>query len=136
MVKKPTLASAMTPFPYAVPKSATIEEADTLMRKHAIHHLPVTEEREIIGLLSAFDIASRAHKPGLVGDFFTPEPFVVDIDTPLESVLFEMADHRLEAAVVTRHGRLAGIFTQVDACRTFAAHLNAAYPPSPEDLVA
>lgn len=136
MIKKPTLASAMTPFPLAVEVTAPVSDADQLMRKHDIHHLPVTDGRNIVGTLSAFDIASRAQRDTAVADCYVPEPYLVEIDVPLEAVLTEMAVHRLEAAIVMRHGRLAGIFTQHDVCRTFAAHLHAAYPPPPDDQVA
>ncbi len=126
----------MTPFPLAVAVAAPVSDADLLMRKHGIHHLPVTDGRDIVGVISAFDIAARAHRPVAVSECYVPEPYLVDIEVPLEEVLSEMATDRLEVAIVMRQGRLAGIFTQHDVCRTFAAHLIASYPPPPDDQVA
>jgi hypothetical protein len=40
-----------------------------------------------------------------------------------------MADRHIGAALVTRKGQLAGIFTLVDACRTFGEWLE---PGAPE----
>jgi CBS domain-containing protein len=34
-----------------------------------------------------------------------------------------MAEHRIGCAVVTRRGKLAGVFTSNDACRGFADYL-------------
>ncbi|MGD9601699.1 MAG: CBS domain-containing protein [Gammaproteobacteria bacterium] len=136
MIRKPTLASAMTPFPLAIDLNAQVQEADQMMRKHGIHHLPVTDGRTIIGTLSAYDIAARAHHDMPVADCYVPEPYLVEIDVPLETVLAEMAAHHLEATIVMRQGRLAGIFTQHDVCRTFAAFLHVVFPPPPDDEAA
>jgi CBS domain-containing protein len=37
----------MTPFSLAVAVAAPVSDADLLMRKHGIHHLPVTDGRDI-----------------------------------------------------------------------------------------
>ena len=41
----------------------------------------------------------------------------------LDSVLHRMAEHHLRSVVVTRKGKLVGIFTDVDACSSFAEFL-------------
>lgn len=136
MVKKPTLAAAMTPFPYAVTPEAPITEAASLMESHGIHHLPVTDGQRIIGVISARDIADRDTRPWLVRDVHVPEPYVADLATPLEEVLTAMAERHIGCAIVTRHDKLAGIFTHADACRAFAALLGELYPSPPDDIVA
>jgi acetoin utilization protein AcuB len=45
------------------------------------------------------------------------------MNTRLDEVLAHMAEHQLGSAIVTRHGKLAGIFTVTDACRHFAEYL-------------
>jgi CBS domain-containing protein len=47
----------------------------------------------------------------------------VDLEERLDYVLAHMAAHHVGAAVVTRHGKLAGMFTTSDACRAFADRL-------------
>ena len=61
------------------------------------------------------------------------DPYVVDIAEPLDSVLSSMAERRIGAALVTRHGKLAGIFTASDACRAFSEFLRAMFPEGPDD---
>lgn len=128
-----TIKSVMTEFPYSVDASAPIDEAQVFMREHKIRHLPVTDEGILIGVVTDRDI-----KLLLGPDFKYPEPqelkvsdayvertYVVDVDTPLESVLSHMAEHRLGSALVTDAGKLAGLFTSTDACRAFADTLHA-----------
>ena len=136
MHKKPTLATAMTPFPYAVDADAPIGEADALMKRHDIHHLPVTREGQLAGVISARDLADRNTREWLVRDVFQPEAYVVDLATPLEDVLTTMSERRIGSALVTRHDKLAGILTHVDVCRSYLALLNEYFPPPPDDVVA
>lgn len=136
MNKKPTLATAMTPFPYAVDVEAPTTEAEALMKSHDIHHLPVTREGQIAGILSARDLADRDAREWLVRDVYQPDPYVVDLATPLEEVLRTLIARRIGSAIVTRHERLAGIFTHVDVCRSYLSLLNATFPTPPPDFVA
>ena len=136
MVKKPTLAALMTPFPYAIALDAPITEASSVMEDHGIHHLPVVDGQALVGIISARDIADRDTRPWLVRDVHAPDPYVVDLGAALDDVLFSMAERHIGSAIVTRHGKLAGIFTHVDACRGFAAFLRELYPLPPDDLVA
>jgi hypothetical protein len=47
-----------------------------------------------------------------------------------------MARHHMSSALVTKTGRLAGIFTTVDACRLFCEHLRSLFPPGLGDTAA
>lgn len=49
-----------------------------------------------------------------------PDSLVVDRNQPVDGVLMELSQRSLEAALVTRGERLAGILTALDACRGFA----------------
>ncbi len=131
MKRIPAIKSVMTAFPYSIDIDAPIEEAIEFMRRESIRHLPVTENGDLKGLVTDRDI-----KLVLGPDFAYPEPeelsvrdvlttdtYVVDLSTPLDVVLEHMATHRLGSALVTRKGRLAGVFTTADACRAFADRL-------------
>jgi acetoin utilization protein AcuB len=125
------LAGAMTPFPHSVDVHAPLAEAQEFMREHAIRHLPVTDGGVLIGVVTDRDIKLLLGPdfaypdPGTskVADAMVEETYVVDLKTPLATVLREMADRRLGSAVVTRRGKLAGVFTSTDACRAFAVYL-------------
>jgi len=131
---QPRLASAMTPFPYSIDIGAPLAEARALLDAHDFHHLPVTAAGKVTGILHGVDV--REHAYGKVADHYHPEVYVVDIDEPLRDVLRHMAERHVDAAVVMRHGRLAGVFTTTDACRAFATLLEALWPEPEDDAAA
>ena len=126
----------MTPFPFYVDISDTLLHARDLMREHEVRHLPVVKGHELLGILTDRDL-KRALDPDLglppktelfVRDVYLPDPYVVDDHSPLDDVLEHMATHHLGSALVTKHGRLAGIFTSTDACRAYCEHLRRIFP--------
>jgi len=129
----------MTPFPYSIDLQASLAEAEAQMVEHAIHHLPVTSARQLVGVITQRDLlaararAGRTNGVGSVADVCVEDPYVVDLDTPLDEVLLEMAARHVGSALVTRRGRLAGVFTASDACRAFGEDLRKRYPPPPDD---
>lgn len=133
MKHMPAVKSVMTPFPYSIDVAEPIDRARRLMRQHAIRHLPVTERRELAGVVSERQLIGAAPggdgRPPTVGDVCSREPYVVDLAEPLSNVLFRMAEEHLESALVTRRGKLVGIFTASDACRAFADFLVAELGP-------
>ena len=131
MIRMPKIKSVMTAFPYSIACDAPVSEAIAFMRRENIRHLPVTEAGELIGVISDRDI-----KLLLGPDFAYPnpdkltvaeamfrEPYIVDLEENLDTVLAHMAEHHIGSTVVTRHGKLAGVFTSSDACRHFAEFL-------------
>jgi acetoin utilization protein AcuB len=131
MKRMPTIKAVMTPFPYSVDVRATVADALAFMREHRIRHLPVTQNGELAGSVSDRDIklilgpdfANPDEHTTLVGEAMVKDAYVVDMDTRLDEVLAHMAEHHLGSAIVTRRGKLAGIFTVTDACRHFAEFL-------------
>ena len=135
----PDMLSAMTPFPYWIDVRAGIAEAKAMMAQHDIRHLPVTEDRRLVGVVSDRDI-KRCQTPEeggqreeelSVGDAFVDQAYMVDVSEPLDGVLHHMWETRIGSALVLKAGKLAGIFTAADACRLFALHLRdgASEPP-------
>ncbi len=50
------VADVMTIEVYTVPRYAGIDAAARLLRSHRIHHLVVTHEKQIVGVVSTFDL--------------------------------------------------------------------------------
>ncbi len=131
MKRMPSIKAVMSPFPYSVDIGSPVADALAFMREHRIRHLPVTRDGELAGSVSDRDIklilgpdfANPDEHSTLVGHAMTKDAYVVDMDARLDEVLTHMAEHHLGSAIVTRRGKLAGIFTVTDACRHFAEFL-------------
>jgi acetoin utilization protein AcuB len=140
----PQLLSAMTPFPYHIEATQTVDEAIELMHRHDIRHLPVMVDGNIESMVSDRDI-KRAQLIGhrgaadaelLVGDICPPAASYADVHDPLDQVLELMISRRVEAIMVLKDGAPAGIFTDSDACRTLVALLRQMYPAPEDDAAA
>ena len=135
MKRPPRLASVMTPFPYSLDAGACVGDAWAMMDEHGVHHLPVKDGDEIVGIITNLAVQGRdAQTP--VSSVYTRDPYVVELSTALEGVLRDMASRHLGSAIVTREGRLAGVFTCGDACLAFAEHLAELFPPPGGDEAA
>jgi len=132
----------MTAFPYSIKAEASIEEAVDMMKDHGINHLPVMRGDDLIGLLWHRDVRmARRLSPDndalTVETLCSPETYIVELTERLDLVVLEMANRRSGAAMVTRHGRLAGILTTTDVCRLMGETLrDGAAPPDDDGDVA
>lgn len=131
MKRMPSIKAVMTPFPYSVEATASLASAREFMQEHGIRHLPVTHDGQLAGVISDRDIklvlgpdfAYMDPDTTTIGEAMIRESYMVDLDTRLDEVLTHMAGHHLGSAIVTRRGKLVGVFTVTDACRHFAEFL-------------
>jgi CBS domain-containing protein len=102
-----TVKVAMTPFPYAVDRHDSVAPAQELMRIHGVNHIPVTEGSRLVGLVTDRDLKSLVHR-GLpkrdreriqIEAVCLFDPYVVDVDTPLEQVVNGLTAELGEKAV-------------------------------------
>ena len=134
MKKIPTLKAAMTPFPYSVTLDTTLAAVRKLMQEHNIHHIPVMNSGKIVGVITERDVEVRQEMRSddeqslEVLHAHMSKPYIVDINEPIENVLLTMANKRIGATVITKHGKLVGVFTYIDACRYFGEYLQARFP--------
>lgn len=145
MKKIPTLTTAMTPFPYSIELSASFDEASELMGRHNVRHLPVTENHQVVGMITDRDMTSAMHVHSRAGaaagdlcvrDLYIADPYVVSVDEPLDNVLLTMAERHIGSVIVTKAEKLVGMFTSVDACRTFGEYLREHFQRPTGDEVA
>ena len=144
MKQIPTIKSVMTPFPHSIDIDATIIEARRFMMQHHIRHLPVTEKQRLVGLVTDRDIKlilgpDFDYPPQtevVVRDVYIADPYIVNLNVPLDQVLTVMVERHIGSALVTRKGKLAGVFTASDVCRSYLEFLHQVFPPSGGDEVA
>lgn len=132
----PAIGSVMTPFPYVVQVDDSVLAARALMIEHDVRHLPVKDGSRLLGVLTDRDL-KRALDPALglppkdelfVRDVYLADAYVVDVSEPLDEVLDHLSSEHIGSALVTKQGRLVGIFTLTDAARLFCSHLRLLFP--------
>lgn len=131
MEKVPLMKWVMTAFPYFIDVDASVRQARSMMLKHNIRHLPAKDRGSLVGVLTDRDLKRAldtelglASKDELVvRDILLRDAYVVDLEERLDKVLLELARQHIDCVLVTKEGRLAGIFTATDACRVFGEYL-------------
>jgi CBS domain-containing protein len=138
MRRIPRIKTVMTPFPYSIAPSASLEDAVAMMAAHDIRHLPVCESHTVIGMLSERDTrvahAVRKGDASLTVGEICNDPYLVDLERRLDEVAAEMAERRIGFAIVVRGDKLAGVLTTTDVCRLLATALREAYGDEDDDV--
>jgi len=111
---------AMTENPRSIGASASVVEAARLMREGDIGSLPITDDEELVGMITDRDITTRvvAEASDLattsVGDVYSQDLISVEPDKDLEEAVQLMARHQVRRLPVVENGRLVGIVAQAD----------------------
>lgn len=113
----------MTAAPFTVPPSMPLEVAAQFMKARRIRHLPVVEDRHLVGMLSEAQLHAGPGSGKTVHEVMQPEPFVVAAEATLREVVHQMVTGRHEATIVISNGRPQGIFTTIDALKLLDAML-------------
>ena len=119
-----SVRDAMTEDPRSIGASASVVEAAQLMREEHIGSLPITDNEQLVGMITDRDITTRvvaeAADPKLtsVGDVSSGDPISVQPDEDLEDALLLMARHQVRRLPVVADGKLVGIVAQADIALT------------------
>ena len=131
-----TIESVMTPYPYSIDMDAHVSSAKSMLTQFGIRHLPVKQGQKLAGVITLRDI-KRAEACGIdttinsdvrVEKLCNKDIYVVEPDVALVSVIRHMAEHYIDSALVTRDGKLVGIFTFTDAFKRYADMLSREKP--------
>ena len=115
-----SVRDAMTEDPRSIGASASVVEAARLMRDQHIGSLPITDDEQLVGMITDRDITTRvvaeAANPQAtsVGDVYSRDLISVEPDKELEEALQLMARHQVRRLPVVENGRLVGIVAQAD----------------------
>lgn len=130
---QPSVLTVMTPFPVHATADTSIIAAQAMMRGHDVHHLPVERDGQVIGVVSEADlrtaVALTESNEMPVARLCTRDPLVVETDAPVRGVVIRMAEEGVDAAIVLRQGRLAGIVTLADICEELLRRMPAPFVP-------
>src|SRR6266550_1748148 len=108
-----SVRDAMTEDPRSIGASASVVEAARLMREERIGSLPITDDEQLVGMITDRDITTR-----VVGEVYSRDLISVEPDRDLEEALQLMARHQVRRLPVVENGRLVGIVAQADIALT------------------
>lgn len=114
-----TVSEIMSAGVHTVRPGAPAATARERMRTKQIHHLLVMEGAQLLGVLSARDLARsgrRGHtaQKVLVADFMTPRVVTATPDTSVHRAANLMRGHSIGCLIVVNEGRAVGIVTLAD----------------------
>ena len=115
-----SVRDAMTADPRSIGQSASVVEAARLMREEHIGSLPITDDEQLVGMITDRDITTRVVAEGAVpetmsvGDVYSRDLISVEPNNDLEEALQLMARHQVRRLPVVENGRLVGGVAQAD----------------------
>ena len=115
-----SVRDAMTEDPRSIGASASVVEAARVMREEHIGSLPITDDEQLVGMITDRDITTRvvaeAADPKMtsVGDVVSRDLISIEPDEDLEEAVQLMASHQVRRLPVVENGRLVGIVAQAD----------------------
>ncbi len=130
-----TVEEYTSPCDEAVQIEDPIKNVEEIMNMRGVRHMPVLNGTEIVGIISQRDLllVSKHNQSVhfIAEDIMTEDPYIVDKETPLSEVAYEMARNKIGSAVVQdSYGRLFGIFTTTDALNALVEILRGEVGPA------
>ncbi|EQC52125.1 CBS domain-containing protein [Bacteriovorax sp. DB6_IX] len=107
---------------------STVYDAYERMKRDQIHHIPVVENGEAIGIISDRDLQfvtlSGNSQEIKCKDIMTEKPLSVSTSEPLADVAKTMIDKKVNSVLINNtEGKVVGIFTSTDALKILANQL-------------
>ena len=139
----PKIKDVMTAFPFSIAADANMGQVRDMMKEHGVGHLPVKLDDGSLSVISKREL-ERTVLPGhshtdfeelTVADLCPAQAYQVDLYTSVIEVLDHMSATHSDCVLITRHEKLAGIFTFTDACSAYSTRLkDEFFPPSGDDI--
>lgn len=117
------LTDWMTPEPITVDVDTPLERCRALLSEGRIRHLPVLEGGWLIGVLDGVSIEGATEETRTAGDLTVRRAPSMALGAEPKEVLAALQDTDNDVVILTDEGRPAGLFSEHDAVRLGAEHL-------------
>jgi len=109
--------------PVTIPRTAKLQDALELMKKHSIRHLPVVDDGQLVGFITESDIR-QFFFPSMVEDIPVHQVMVINPITINANASIEMAarlihDYKIGGLPVLDKKKLVGVITASDLLSAF-----------------
>jgi len=102
-----------------VERSAALDEARALLRKHRIRQLPVMHRGRLAGIVTDRDLRAAPPSRKTVGDVMTAKPVVIRPAAPIDEAAHLLRTLKVGALPVVENKTLVGIITASDVLDAF-----------------
>lgn len=125
----------MSKKPITIKESDSLKMAQDIMLAESIRHLPVLDDKELLGIITESDIRgafigkeakTNSGKVAVlnpatmkVSDFMTRDPMVTSPETHVEDAALTIYKHKIGALPVTKNNKLVGIISIMDILGVF-----------------
>lgn len=120
------IRDCMTEHPHSIRDTETMANAEAMMTRLGVRHLPVLSGGHLVGMITQRDIyfvnTYGDTADVAVEDAMSPDVYSVPPNASLNSVAAHMAENKLGSAVVMEGGDVIGIFTVTDALTLLSDH--------------
>ncbi len=101
--------------PVTVTRSTLLQEANQLMKKHNIRHLPVMDEDELVGFVTESDLRQFSF-PSMVEEIpvhqvMLTNPMKIDANASIEKAAKIIHDNKIGGLPVMENDKLVGVIT-------------------------
>ena len=134
MIAKEPVAKIMTREVFTVEVGESLREAEMIMKRHKIRHMPVVREETLVGMLSLNDllrlsfvdsygyeadenIDTAIYQMLNIGQVMVAHPRTVQAAQPIREIAQIFVDENFHALPVLEGDKLAGIVTTTDIIR-------------------
>ena len=94
------------------------------------HHIPVTDDGRLVGMVSLIDFMYRIKGAGLedsnavyheltVAEIMSPNPFAVGPETPIQEIAQELVKGRYRAIPIVENNEVVGIVSTADVIKYY-----------------
>jgi acetoin utilization protein AcuB len=109
--------------PVTIERSALLQEAAELMEEHAIRHLPVVEDDQLVGFITQTDLRQYFF-PSMVQkipvhEVMVVNPITVDVNSSIEKAARLIHDFKIGGLPVMDKHKLVGVITSSDIVSGF-----------------
>lgn len=109
-----------TPCAVYVHPDTSLKEAQSIMAKERIRHLPVLDkEKKVVGIISERDVrfmeGKQEFEEEIAQNIMQPDPYCTSSDTKISDVALCMSENKYGSAIVFDADGNLGIFTSIDA---------------------